>query len=292
MSRRVHTLVSGTLALALFFQAATAGAVFRPGFGFQTGESPFRQESRSLFDPDGHGALYNSGLGLTGGVWSHVVAGCPYRITNPLHVCSTVCETMSRRVAAESPTYQLKETTFAASYPYEALPAEDEPASRERIYFKGWLLITSVEMILLTVTALMPKEWTGWSSTFVQDGLGNFQDAYTHPPVWDTDHWFHNYIGHPYGGNVYYNTVRSQGAPRGKSFLFTFALSMQWEYIFEAVAEQPSIQDIFITPIAGAILGEGVHHLTAKLKENGTSFPEKVVITILNPTSVFFNGYN
>ena len=89
---------------------------------------------------------------------------------------------------------------------------------------------------------------------------------------------------------MYYNTVRSQGASPRQSFFFTLVLSTQWEYLFEAVAEQPSIQDLFITPIAGSILGEGVHSLTQSLRKNGTNFPEKMVILILNPMSVLFLG--
>ena len=195
-----------------------------------------------------------------------------------------------RTAAAESkPTHP--DVLWPVEHPEDAGDQAPE-ITNDRIFFKGWLLITSVEVVLLAVTATLPKDWTGWSSQFVKDGWGNLQDAYSYPPVWDTDHWFHNYIGHPYGGSVYYNTVRCQGARKGQSFLFATALSIQWEYLFEAVAEQPSIQDLFITPIAGSVLGEFVHRLTLTLKKNGTNFGEKVLITILNPTSVVFNGYD
>lgn len=194
-------------------------------------------------------------------------------------------------VAANSGAFAYPDS-FHLSYPDEPREVPPEIVPNDRIFLRGWVLLTTVEVVLLGVTALMPKEWTGWSSTFVKDGMGNLQDAYTSPPVWDTDHWFHNYIGHPYGGNVYYNTVRSQGAKKGQSFLFSMALSLQWEYVFEAIAEQPSIQDLLITPVIGSLLGEFVHHLTATFKKNGTSLPEKIIMTILNPTGVWYNGYN
>ena len=67
----------------------------------------------------------------------------------------------------------------------------------------------------------------------------------------------------------------------------------QWEYLFEAVAEQPSIQDLLITPITGSILGEVIHGATLSMKQNGTSFIEKAVILVINPMSVVFgDGFN
>jgi len=171
------------------------------------------------------------------------------------------------------------------------LPSAEIAPTGGKIFLRGWVAITGVEFALLAVTASMPKDWTGWSDRFIQDGLSNLGEAYTKPPVWDDDHWYHNYVGHPYGGSLYYNTVRSQGAGPGESFLFSVLLSTQWEYFFEAVAERPSIQDLFITPITGSILGELIHDMTVSMKRNGTSFPERAVILVLNPMSVIFGGF-
>lgn len=174
----------------------------------------------------------------------------------------------------------------------DQLSLDSDPArTNGQIFFRGWITITAVEFGLLAVTASLPKDWTGWSNQFIQDGLSNLGEAYTRPPVWDDDFWFHNYIGHPYGGSVYYNTIRSQGASPGASFLFVTLLSTQWEYFFEALAERPSIQDLLITPITGSILGEVVHNMTLSMKRNGTSLPEKAVILVLNPMSVVFGGF-
>jgi hypothetical protein len=162
---------------------------------------------------------------------------------------------------------------------------------RDRVFLRSWVALTAFELAFLGGTACLPRDWTGWSDDFVQDGLSNMKEAYTRPPVWDTDHWAYNYIGHPYGGAVYYNTVRCQGASRTESFLFVLLASTQWEYVFEAFAEQPSIQDLIITPIAGRILGEIIHELTLKLVSDGSGFLEKVLITVLNPTYTIFVGF-
>jgi hypothetical protein len=158
-------------------------------------------------------------------------------------------------------------------------------------FWKGWTLITSVELSILTITMLVPKDWTGWHDDFIEDGVNNLRRAWSSPPTMDDDHWFHNYVGHPYGGNVYYNTVRSQGATPTQSFLFSAFMSAQWEYFFEAVAEQPSIQDLIITPTTGAVLGELVHRLTLRMKKNGTNLFEKAFILLANPTHVVMVGY-
>lgn len=262
-----------------------------PGFGFQASDSIFRNDNGTLFNSPG----YSPGLAGVGTTRTGERDYLPFRdgqqaADSPFTWTNDPQFDLVRLAAATngSDTYP---GSWSVSLPEEAPTPDPEITSNDRIFFKGWLLLTSVEVALLAITATMPKEWTGWSSTFVKDGWGNMKDAYTGPPVWDTDHWFHNYIGHPYGGSVYYNTVRCQGAKKGQSFLFNMALSVQWEYIFEAVAEQPSIQDLLITPIIGSLFGEFVHNLTITLKKHGTNFAEKVIITILNPTSVFFNGY-
>ncbi len=147
------------------------------------------------------------------------------------------------------------------------------------------------ELALLGITASLPRDWTGWSSQFIADGAGNLENAWTGPPTWDTDWWFHNYVGHPYGGSVYYNMVRSQGASKTESFLFVALMSTQWEYVFEAVAEQPSIQDLFITPVCGWLLGELVHNLTLSALQNGAGLLETVVLFVLNPMHAIYVGF-
>jgi hypothetical protein len=149
-----------------------------------------------------------------------------------------------------------------------------------------------MEVTLLAVTATLPKEWTGWSPHFVRDGVSHLGEAYTKPPIIDNDWWFHNYVGHPYGGSIYYNTVRCQGATVGQSVFFSAVLSVQWEYVFEAVAERPSIQDLVITPVVGSVLGELTHRLTLHLKKGGTSALEKITIIILNPATAIHDAFH
>jgi hypothetical protein len=165
-------------------------------------------------------------------------------------------------------------------------------ASYRNQFWRGWTFITGIEVSLLAITMMVPKDWTGWHDDFIQDGVSNIERAWSNPPTMDDDWWFHNWVGHPYGGAVYYNTVRSQGSTPAQGFIFSAILSAQWEYAFEAVAEQPSIQDLIITPTTGAVLGELIHRATLSMKKNGTTFFEKAFILIANPTHVVMAGWN
>ena len=141
------------------------------------------------------------------------------------------------------------------------------------------------------VLMLMPRSVTKWEEGYIDDAISNLDRAFSEPPVWDEDHWEINYIGHPYAGSVYYNTIRAQGGSMFNSFLFSAFISTGWEYVYEGVAEQPSIQDLIVTPVAGAVLGELIHQATIGMKRNGFSVFEAAFVTVFNPMYVILNGY-
>ena len=153
------------------------------------------------------------------------------------------------------------------------------------------LFIGGAELFGITVLMLSPKEVTGWSPDWTQDAWRNMKRSLAALPVWDDDDWQLNYIGHPIAGSYYYNSLRSQNASIFHSFLFATAQSFIWEYLIEATAEKPSTQDLIVTPIAGAILGESTHRLTMNMRRNGFNFFEKAFVIIFNPMFVLNNGF-
>lgn len=157
--------------------------------------------------------------------------------------------------------------------------------------FKGTAVIIGFELAMMGVMMMMPRDAMKWEPDFVQDAARNLGRHLTTAPVWDNDDWRLNYLGHPYAGSIYYNTVRAQGASVWQSFLFSLGASTFWEYAVEATAEPASTQDLIVTPVVGSLLGELVNQLTLSMKKNGTSFLEGVAITILNPTHVAMRGY-
>jgi hypothetical protein len=167
----------------------------------------------------------------------------------------------------------------------------DRSSSGGSQFLNSCKLVGGFELGLLGVMMLLPKDVTKWEDDFVQDAVHNLGTAFSSPPVWDQDDWALNYVGHPYAGSLYYNAMREQGAGPFQSFWFSVFASTAWEYVIEGVAERPSIQDLWVTPVVGSLLGELFHQATLEMKKDGTSVPEKVLITIINPLSVIFHGY-
>jgi hypothetical protein len=159
-------------------------------------------------------------------------------------------------------------------------------------FLRGTLIITGIELASGVLLALAPRQFTKWDDNAVSRGSSNFRRAWTELPVWDGDVYFHNWFGHPYAGALYYNMMRSQGGTVLQSFGFAAFQSVMWEYLFEAVAEQPSIQDLITTPIMGAVVGELFHRWTVRILRKGhLNFGEKALVFFLNPSYVINNGY-
>jgi hypothetical protein len=131
-----------------------------------------------------------------------------------------------------------------------------------------------------------------YSCSSWSEAKSNLHRAWTSSPVWDKDPWTTNFIAHPYAGSVYYNMLRSQGASLRASFLYSTGQSLLWEFVIEAVAEQPSIQDLIFTSNLGSILGEFSHRATLRMRRNGFSTFEKILVSIINPGYVLNRGFN
>jgi len=85
-----------------------------------------------------------------------------------------------------------------------------------------------------------------------------------HEITFDGDHFNTNAAGHPLDGTAYYQIARGNGLGPGASFVSSFLASMFWEYFVE-IPENPSLNDLILTPTAGAIIGEAlVIHKLAK----------------------------
>jgi hypothetical protein len=85
--------------------------------------------------------------------------------------------------------------------------------------------------------------------------------------------------------------LRSQGASPRASFLYSTSQSLLWEFVIEAVAEQPSNQDLIVTSTLGSVIGEVSHRITTHLGRNGFSVFGKILTTLINPAYVLNNGF-
>jgi hypothetical protein len=137
----------------------------------------------------------------------------------------------------------------------------------------------------------LPETVSNWDKSKTIYWTGNYKRAYRNLPVVDRDAWFINYLGHPYQGAYTYNSIRSQGAKIWQSALFTTGHTLFWEYGIEAGMEQPSVQDLIVTPGAGILLGELFHFATIAMARNGYKWYEKAFVVVFNPMFAINNGF-
>lgn len=237
-----------------------------------------------LFRHDGGSARsFGFGEGALGGekaAWT----------TEPAAGFSLCPEIGAARVAAQA---ELKWVPWTARDPREPLRGvRNASAPHRKRILRSTVILTGTAIASGAILSLLPKEETNWEEGAFDHGLSNLGRAWTELPVWDRDGAFHDWFGHPYAGAFYYNMMRSQGATVSQSFAYCVAQSVLWEYVLEAAAEQPSIQDLVSTPFIGAALGEVLHRWSISiLKKGRLSFGEKVLVFVLNPSYVINNGY-
>lgn len=123
------------------------------------------------------------------------------------------------------------------------------------------------------VLQLLPEDATSWNRreiTSVPPFKRWWRNVYKLGPEWDHDNAIFNYILHPYAGAVYYMSARSCGFNVGQSLLYCTCIStIAWEYGIEAFMERPSIQDLFITPLVGSLMGECFYKVKRSIVNNG-----------------------
>jgi hypothetical protein len=141
---------------------------------------------------------------------------------------------------------------------------------------------------------IAPESLTKWGNEDklkIKSILKQYNKTYTTAPVFDKDNWYVNYIGHPYQGSFYYNSLRSQDLSFWNSSLFCIANTLSWEYLWEGGFEDPSIQDLILTPVIGSLLGELIHRATIYMSKDGFLWYEAVLVTALNPAYTINNRF-
>lgn len=122
---------------------------------------------------------------------------------------------------------------------------------------------------------VMPESFSKWpeeKKDLSPDKLWERYDknVFSGGPVWDHDEWEVNYIGHPYFGAAYYTHAMNKNYTRLESLTYSFMMSTcLYEYGLEAFFEDPSLQDILVTPLGGAIFGEAFIFMKDGIKSNG-----------------------
>lgn len=181
-----------------------------------------------------------------------------------LAVCLLVLPVIEAAAQNEDPLAGPPEPSSIYARPYSLWESRiDEPALKRKSALMFGVNIGAMGILYVTPSV------SGWEHDAVKSPLNAWWRNVSRTPVWDKDDWWLNYITHPYCGGIYYMGARSAGAGAGYSLAYSFALStFFWEYGIEAFAERPSIQDLIVTPVAGAIVGEGFYLAKRSIVEN------------------------
>lgn len=150
----------------------------------------------------------------------------------------------------------------------------------------------------LFVLELLPEDATSWNRAELQQTPFYerwYKNIFVRGPEWDHDNPIFNYVLHPYAGAVYFMSSRSCGYNFAASMLYSACVStIGWEYGIEACMERPSIQDLFITPLVGSMIGEGFYRLKHQIVANGytmcgSSLLGNIVVFLIDPVNEVIN---
>ncbi len=120
-----------------------------------------------------------------------------------------------------------------------------------------------------------------WANISVRSVKHNFQHGF----VFDESGFLMNQFLHPYHGNLYYNSARTNGFNFWESAPFSLCGSMMWEMFMEI--EEPSNNDLFTTTLGGIMLGEITYRLSSLILDDSATGAERtwreLTAGLLNP---------
>lgn len=195
------------------------------------------------------------------------------------------------RIAAASPQRKIVPCIYDMPYSITA----NYPQYKE--LWQNTAVLFGAGFVTLGVLELLPDNATAWNKAEIHKRpvFDRWWHNVKSGPVWDKDNLIFNYVLHPYGGAAYYMSARSQGFNMFYSFLYGLGVStFFWEYGIEAFMEIPSIQDLFVTPIGGILIGETFYRVKRYIVEHdyclsGSKFLGTFVAFLLDPVNEVVN---
>ncbi len=163
---------------------------------------------------------------------------------------------------------------------------EDWQGIRSDFYY-----LTGYQIFGSALLLALPESISGWSKEDKNDiGFEKWKYNVQHI-VRDDDHWFVNYVTHPYWGAAYYIRARERGLDKIESFMISALFSTAFEFGIEAFMEEPSIQDFIITPVVGSLIGLCFDNIRQKIKNKSEplSATDSVILAVTDPLGTF-NG--
>ena len=120
---------------------------------------------------------------------------------------------------------------------------------------------------------------------FAQTTLHTWGENFKNGFVWDNDVFSTNLFMHPYHGNLYFNSARSQGLSFWEAAPYAMIGSLEWEFLGEI--EPPAINDLIATTFGGICIGEITNRVSRIFlddsKRGWPRFWRELGATIFNP---------
>lgn len=159
---------------------------------------------------------------------------------------------LADRALVDSDAHRMLGPTETAGREEVSLDPDRTGLARDTLYFLG------IQFAALAVLYASPEGVSGWSEEQIdaagyarwRENIGKFE--------FDRDAWWINYALHPYWGAAYHTRARERGFGRWQAFWYSALLSTEYELGAEALFENPSIQDLLVTPIFGSLLARSV----------------------------------
>ncbi|WP_310558167.1 DUF3943 domain-containing protein [Flavobacterium sp.] len=163
----------------------------------------------------------------------------------------------------------------------------------------GSAMYAGATVIAFGILWALPERTTKWNKEEMKEKgiLWKWKQNVKAGPIMDQDNWVLNWIAHPYCGGVYYMTARSCGFTVLESFGYSAIMStFFWEYGIESFAEIPSKQDLIITPVVGAVMGEGFFYAKKSiLKHDKKVLRSKILgmtsLFLMDPFNTILDGF-
>lgn len=155
-------------------------------------------------------------------------------------------------------------------------------------------VISGAYLGTLFVLECLPEDATSWNRAELRkDPFYKrwYDNVILEGPKWDKDNPIFNYVLHPYAGAVYFMSARSTGFNFWQSFLYSACIStIGWEFGIEACMENPSIQDLFVTPVVGSVVGELFYRLKRNIVSHdytlfGSRVVGNIVVFLIDPVN-------
>jgi hypothetical protein len=108
---------------------------------------------------------------------------------------------------------------------------------------------------------------------------------FTHGFIWDNDSLSLGFFGHPYQGSSFFNAARSMGLTFWESIPYAAGGYLMWGFIFEN--DQPSYNDLIMTTLGGAFLGETFYRISSLILDDiargGNTIWGEILAALVDP---------